>query len=100
MFVYTVYMKVCMYICMYVCMYVVDTFLTKGNFCRLVAYLSDASEHVELPPPTIWKPIILSYMYVCMYVVWTYMCITVRTVSLHVCIYVCMCVCMHVYVCR
>jgi hypothetical protein len=24
------------------------------------------------------------------------MCITVRAVSLHVCIYVCMCVCMHV----
>jgi hypothetical protein len=62
-----------MYVCMYVYMYL-DTFLTKANFCRLVAYLSDASEHVELPPPTIWKPLQLwtgtcadVCMYICMY---------------------------------
>lgn len=33
-----------------------DVFLSKSEFCRLVAFLSDASEHVDLPPPTIWKP--------------------------------------------
>jgi DNA-directed RNA polymerase III subunit RPC1 len=34
-----------------------DTFLTKAEFCRLVAFLSDANEHIDMPPPTIWKPI-------------------------------------------
>lgn len=33
-----------------------DTFLSKEQFCRLVAFLSDATEHIDLPPPTIWKP--------------------------------------------
>lgn len=33
-----------------------DVFLTKAQFCRLVAYLSDAREHIDLPPPAIFKP--------------------------------------------
>ena len=33
-----------------------DVFLTRENFCRLVAYLSDASERVRVPPPAIFKP--------------------------------------------
>eukprot|EP01035_Chromulina_nebulosa_P016810 gene16810-22294_t len=33
-----------------------DVFFNKSDFCRLVAYLSDALEHIDLPPPTIWKP--------------------------------------------
>lgn len=33
-----------------------DTFLTKAEFCRLVAFLGDGSEHIDMPPPTIWKP--------------------------------------------
>lgn len=33
-----------------------DVFLTKAQFCRLVAYLSDAKEHIDIPPPTIFKP--------------------------------------------
>ena len=34
-----------------------DVFLSRAEFCRLVAFLSDALEHVELPPPTIFKPL-------------------------------------------
>ena len=33
-----------------------DVFYTKSQFCKLVAYLSDAGEHVDLPLPTIWRP--------------------------------------------
>jgi DNA-directed RNA polymerase III subunit RPC1 len=33
-----------------------DVFYSKEDFCRLVAFLSDATEHIDLPPPTIWKP--------------------------------------------
>lgn len=33
-----------------------DTFFTKDEFCRVVAYLSDASEHVEVPVPAILAP--------------------------------------------
>ena len=33
-----------------------NVFLTRDQFCRLCAYLSDANEHIELPPPasTLW----------------------------------------------
>ena len=34
-----------------------DVFFTKADFCRQVSYLSDALEHIDLPPPTIIKPI-------------------------------------------
>lgn len=34
-----------------------DVFLTRGEFGRLVSYLSDATEHIDVPPPTVWKPI-------------------------------------------
>jgi len=33
-----------------------DVFLTREDFCRLVAYLSDANDHIDMPPPTIFKP--------------------------------------------
>jgi DNA-directed RNA polymerase III subunit RPC1 len=33
-----------------------DVFLTKAQFCRLAAYLSDAKEHIDIPPPAIIKP--------------------------------------------
>jgi DNA-directed RNA polymerase III subunit RPC1 len=33
-----------------------DVFLSKEQFCRLVAFLSDATEHIDMPLPTIWKP--------------------------------------------
>jgi len=33
-----------------------DVFFTKPNFCRLIAYLTDADQFIDLPPPTIWKP--------------------------------------------
>jgi DNA-directed RNA polymerase III subunit RPC1 len=33
-----------------------DVFLSRAEFCRLVAFLSDASEHIDVPPPSIWKP--------------------------------------------
>lgn len=33
-----------------------DVFLTREAFCRLVAYLGDAGEHIDLPPPAIFKP--------------------------------------------
>ena len=34
-----------------------NVFLTRDQFCRLCAYLSDANEHIELPPPAILKPV-------------------------------------------
>ena len=34
-----------------------SVFLTRDQFSRLVAYMSDANERVELPPPAIIKPI-------------------------------------------
>ncbi|KAJ1386656.1 hypothetical protein B484DRAFT_410141, partial [Ochromonadaceae sp. CCMP2298] len=33
-----------------------DVFLSKAEFCRIVCYLSDALDMVDLPPPAIWKP--------------------------------------------
>ena len=33
-----------------------DVFFSRADFCRIVTYLSDALEHVEIPPPAIWKP--------------------------------------------
>ena len=33
-----------------------DVFLTKADFCRLLAYFSDALEHIDVPPPAILKP--------------------------------------------
>ncbi len=38
------------------CLTAKDVFLTKAEFCRLVSFLSDATEHVDMPPPAIWKP--------------------------------------------
>eukprot|EP00520_Triparma_pacifica_P017062 CAMPEP_0118658354 /NCGR_PEP_ID=MMETSP0785-20121206/14522_1 /TAXON_ID=91992 /ORGANISM="Bolidomonas pacifica, Strain CCMP 1866" /LENGTH=1501 /DNA_ID=CAMNT_0006551363 /DNA_START=203 /DNA_END=4704 /DNA_ORIENTATION=- len=34
-----------------------DQFFDKETFCQLVSYLGDASEHIELPPPSIIKPV-------------------------------------------
>lgn len=33
-----------------------NTFLSKEEFCRLVCYFSDASEHIDLPPPAVLRP--------------------------------------------
>jgi DNA-directed RNA polymerase III subunit RPC1 len=33
-----------------------DVFFTKAEFCKLAAFLGDANEQVDLPPPVIWKP--------------------------------------------
>lgn len=33
-----------------------DVFLTREAFCRLAAYLGDAAEHIDLPPPSIVRP--------------------------------------------
>jgi len=33
-----------------------DVFFSRADFCRLVAFLSDATEHVDIPAPTIFKP--------------------------------------------
>ena len=33
-----------------------DVFLTKADFCRLLAYFSYALEHIDVPPPAILKP--------------------------------------------
>ena len=33
-----------------------DQFLSRFDFCRLVAFLSDAQEDIEIPPPAILKP--------------------------------------------
>jgi DNA-directed RNA polymerase III subunit RPC1 len=33
-----------------------DSFYTRAEFCRLVAYFSDALEEIDIPPPTIVKP--------------------------------------------
>ena len=33
-----------------------DVFLNKTDFCRMVSHLSDAAEHIEIPPPAILKP--------------------------------------------
>ncbi|RZJ84469.1 MAG: TM0106 family RecB-like putative nuclease, partial [Massilia sp.] len=34
-----------------------DTFLTRDEFTQAVATLSDATEHIDLPPPTVLKPV-------------------------------------------
>lgn len=34
-----------------------DTFLTKDEVCQAAATLSDATEHVDLPPPALLKPV-------------------------------------------
>lgn len=36
-----------------------DQFYTRETFCSLVAYFGDASEHIDIPAPTIVKPICL-----------------------------------------
>ena len=33
-----------------------DVFLTRADFSRQVAYLSDGAEHIDIPPPAIMKP--------------------------------------------
>jgi len=33
-----------------------DVFLTREAFCRMAAYLGDAAEHIDLPPPSIYRP--------------------------------------------
>lgn len=33
-----------------------DIFFTREAFCGLVAYLGDANEHIDMPPPAIFKP--------------------------------------------
>jgi len=33
-----------------------DVFFTREAFCRLVSSLGDGDEHIELPPPAIFKP--------------------------------------------
>lgn len=33
-----------------------NVFYTRQQFCQLVAYYSDAEEHIDLPPPAIIKP--------------------------------------------
>jgi DNA-directed RNA polymerase III subunit RPC1 len=34
-----------------------DRFFTHGQFCQLVSYYGDATEHVDVPPPAILKPV-------------------------------------------
>lgn len=34
-----------------------DQFFTKQQFCQLVSYYGDADEHIDIPPPTVFKPI-------------------------------------------
>lgn len=34
-----------------------DVFYTKEEFCQIVTFMFDAEEHIDLPPPTIIKPI-------------------------------------------
>jgi len=34
-----------------------DRFFDRANFCQIVAYLADADEHIDLPPPSILKPV-------------------------------------------
>jgi hypothetical protein len=33
-----------------------DVFFTRADFCRVLAWFSDATEHIDVPPPTIFKP--------------------------------------------
>ena len=47
-----------------------SAFFTRDQFCRLVTYMADALEHVDIPPPAIIKPVglatpppTLTYMY-------------------------------------
>lgn len=34
-----------------------DVFFTRDQFAQIIAHLSDAAEHIDMPPPTIWKPL-------------------------------------------
>ena len=34
-----------------------DQFFTREQFCQFVAYYGDAEEHIDVPPPTIIKPV-------------------------------------------
>ena len=34
-----------------------DRYFTHEQFCTMVAYFGDAEEHIDIPPPTIIKPI-------------------------------------------
>ena len=36
-----------------------DVYFDKSQFCRLIAYLTDANELIHMPPPAIYKPRIL-----------------------------------------
>ena len=33
-----------------------DTFFDRQQFCQIVSYFSDATEHLDIPPPTILRP--------------------------------------------
>jgi DNA-directed RNA polymerase III subunit RPC1 len=33
-----------------------DTLLNRQQFTQACSYLADANQHIDLPPPTIWKP--------------------------------------------
>ncbi len=33
-----------------------DIFFTRSSFFNLLAYLGDANEHIDVPPPAILKP--------------------------------------------
>jgi DNA-directed RNA polymerase III subunit RPC1 len=34
-----------------------SVFLTRDQFCRLAVHMGDANERIDLPPPTIIKPV-------------------------------------------
>lgn len=36
-----------------------DTFFDRAQFCQIVSYFSDATEQLDLPPPTIIRPVYL-----------------------------------------
>lgn len=34
-----------------------DTFLDRRQFTQICSYFADADLHIDIPPPTIWKPV-------------------------------------------
>lgn len=34
-----------------------DQFFSRDKFCQLVSYYSNADEHIDVPPPAIYKPV-------------------------------------------
>lgn len=34
-----------------------DNFLDRRQFTQICSYLADANLHIDIPPPTIWKPV-------------------------------------------